>query len=160
MQAVSDANEVCLDVTTQKLRMCSCFITRMWNKIKSMKNDNITRLQSSSQTVTMCTSEKAKWIYHFHLHGQRVTKQENGTKVASLPPYSWSKGKPPTRQGAAVLLSLHFDPEDGGGMFLQNVGTFFFQITWCYNSENHTVHSQCCNKHKSGMSGKKKNGIC
>jgi hypothetical protein len=43
-----------------------------------------------------------------------------------LPPSSGSKNKPRNQQAllaaTCLLLGLFFDPEDGGDMFLQNIG--------------------------------------
>jgi hypothetical protein len=48
---------------------------------------------------------------------------------------------------AAFLLSLTFHPEDGGNMFLRNVGLSLNY--WHYYPEGHTLHSQCRKNLKS-----------
>jgi hypothetical protein len=38
-------------------------------------------------------------------------------------------------------LDLFFDPEDGGDVFLRNVGFEFQQTTWLYIKEDRTFHN-------------------
>jgi hypothetical protein len=48
----------------------------------------------------------------------RVNRRFGGT----LPPSSWSKNKPSNHLLSLWFLGLFFDPEDGGYMYLENVG--------------------------------------
>jgi hypothetical protein len=79
-------------------------------------------------------------IYHFHIHGRKISRERKPVwkQVACSRAIGVSKFRIVQETGAdcsafhllhaGSFLSLFFDPEDGGDMFLRNVGCLSMQI--------------------------------